>query len=66
MSPLRCELCNNMTNGYQCKGYVICAYCKCKYDHVPDHISINQWGKYAKIKRKMSLLPKRSMDNVSV
>ena len=50
--PLKCEICYNMTNGYDCKGHILCAYCLPKYDNVPNHIPIKHWGKYVKIARK--------------
>lgn len=54
--PLRCEICNTMTNGFECKGHILCAHCLAKYDNIPSYIAIGQWGRYARRKRKMSLL----------
>ena len=33
--PLRCEICNTMTNGHGLHGYILCAFCKRKFVNVP-------------------------------
>lgn len=66
---LRCEICNGETLGCYCKGYMLCSFCKQKYEHIPDYIPISQWGKYAKIerrKRKMPLLYNGNENYISV
>lgn len=59
-TPLKCEICFNMTNGYDCKGHTLCAYCIPKYNNIPSYIPIGLWGKYVKIekaRRKARLVP---------
>jgi hypothetical protein len=49
--PIRCVICKNLTNGYICNGHMLCAFCNKKFEHIPEHIPINLWGKYVKIER---------------
>lgn len=60
-SPLRCELCHNMTNGYDCHNHIVCAFCMAKYVNVPSHIPIGLWGKYVKIQKKKNKAKKMSL-----
>jgi hypothetical protein len=58
--PLKCDICDGLTNGYTFKGHILCAYCLPKYSCIPDHIPIGLWGKYVKIKKakqKAKLVP---------
>jgi hypothetical protein len=59
--PLRCEICDNMTSGYSCKGYMLCIFCHKKYNHIPDFIAIGQWGKYVRIERRKTRKERMSL-----